>query len=106
MRRGSGRLVEAIIELTAGPGFRSAGLPPLSRAAAVILVGGLRELTAQMVEDGFPVTQMIEPAVAVATALLNGSAVGYYERKRLGESKTFKPRRGNVIDGDLNRPAR
>lgn len=76
LRRGSGRLVEAIIELTAGPGFRSAGLPPLSRAAAVILVGGLRELTAQMVEDGFPVTEMIEPAVAVATALLNGSAIG------------------------------
>lgn len=76
LRQGSGRLAEAIIELTGGPGFRGAGLPPLSRAAAVILVGGLRELTAQMVEDGSPVTEMIEPAVAVATALLNGSADG------------------------------
>lgn len=72
MRRGSGRLAGAIIELTAGPGFRAAGLAPLSPTAAVILVGGLRELTAQTVEDSLPVTGMIEPAVAVATALLAG----------------------------------
>jgi AcrR family transcriptional regulator len=72
MRRGSGRLAGAIAELTAGPGFRAAGLDPLSPTAAVILVGGLRELTAQVVEDGDPVAGMIEPAVAVATALLAG----------------------------------
>ena len=72
MRRGSGRLAEAIVELTTGPGFRDAGLAPLSPTAAVILVGGLRELTAQTVEDGEPVAGMIEPAVAVATALLAG----------------------------------
>lgn len=72
MRRGSGRLAEAIVELTAGPGFRSAGLTPLSPTAAVILVGGLRELTAQTVEDGQPVAGMIEPAVAVSIALLSG----------------------------------
>lgn len=76
LRRGSGRLAAAIVELTSGPGFRGAGVGPLSATAAVILVGGLRELTAQMVEDGSPVTEMIEPAVAVATALLKGSAVG------------------------------
>ena len=72
MRRGSGRLAEAIVELTTGPGFRDAGLAPLSPTAAVILVGGLRELTAQTVEDGEPVAGMIEPAVAVSTALLAG----------------------------------
>lgn len=72
MRRSSGRLAEAIVELTAGPGFSQAGLAPLSVAAAVILVGGLRELTAQTVEDGAPVAGMIDPAVAVATALLAG----------------------------------
>lgn len=72
MRRGSGRLAEAIVELTAGPGFTSAGVAPLSPTAAVILVGGLRELTAQTVEDGRPVTEMIGPAVSVATALLAG----------------------------------
>lgn len=72
MRRGSGRLAEAIVELTAGPGFTAAGLAPLSPTAAVILVGGLRELTAQTVEDGRPVAEMIGSAVSVATALLAG----------------------------------
>ena len=70
MRQGSGRLAAAIIELSAGTGFRDAGIAPLSPTAAVILVGGLRELTAQTVEDGDPVTGMIEPAVAAAIALL------------------------------------
>lgn len=72
MRRGSGRLAEAIVELSSGPGFAAAQVAPLSGPAAVILVGGLRELTAQTVEDGKPVAEMIEPAVAVATALLAG----------------------------------
>lgn len=72
MRRGSGRLAEAIVELTAGPGFSAAGVAPLSPTAAVILVGGLRELTAQTVEDGHPVAEMVGPAVSVATALLAG----------------------------------
>jgi hypothetical protein len=58
-------------ELTNGPRFRDAGLMPLSPSAAIILVGGLNELTAQMVEDGRPLTAMIDPAVAVATALLS-----------------------------------
>ena len=72
MRQGSGRLAAAIVDLTTGPGFREAGIAPLSPTAAVILVGGLRELTAQTVEDGDPVTGMIEPAVAAAIALLGG----------------------------------
>ncbi len=72
MRRGTGRLAEAIVQLSTGPGFRAAGVAPLSSAAAVILVGGLRELTAQTVEDGRPAADMIGPAVAVATALLAG----------------------------------
>ena len=70
MRQGSGRLAAAIVDLTTGPGFREAGIAPLSPTAAVILVGGLRELTAQTVEDGDPVTGMIEPAVAASVALL------------------------------------
>lgn len=70
LRAGFGRLTRAIVELTANPGFRSAGLTPLSGEAAVILVGGLRELTAQTVEDGQPMTQLIEPVVAVVSALL------------------------------------
>lgn len=76
MRQSSGRLAEVIVELTTGPGFRRAGVAPLSMSAAVILVGGLRELTAQTVEDGQPVGGIIEPAVAVATALLAGRGSG------------------------------
>jgi hypothetical protein len=49
-------------------------LAPLSPTAAVILVGGLRELTAQTVEDGGVLAEMTEPAVAAATALLGYQA--------------------------------
>ena len=72
LRRGFSRLTEMIVALTAGPGFSEAGVAPLSPTAAVILVGGLRELTAQIVEDGHPVAGMIEPAVEAATSLLSG----------------------------------
>ena len=70
LRRGFGRLATALTELTAGPGFQRAGVAPLSPAAAVILVGGLRELTAQTVEDGTPPSGIVEPAVAASIALL------------------------------------
>jgi AcrR family transcriptional regulator len=70
LRRGFGRLATMIVDLTTNEGFRTAGLAPISHAAAVILVGGLRELTAQTVEDGKPVTDIIEPALAVSLALL------------------------------------
>ncbi|BBY63797.1 TetR/AcrR family transcriptional regulator [Mycolicibacterium helvum] len=70
LRRGFGRLATMIVELTTNEGFRTAGLAPISHAAAVILVGGLRELTAQTVEDGKPTTDMIEPIIAVSLALL------------------------------------
>lgn len=70
LRRGFGRLVEMIVDLSGNKSFREAGIPPISRAAAVILVGGLRELTAQTMEDGDPVTDIIEPAVAVTVAIL------------------------------------
>lgn len=69
-RRGFGRLAAMIIELSTGPGFRRAGLAPLSPGAAVILVGGLRELTAQTVEDGTPAAGILEPAVSASIALL------------------------------------
>jgi AcrR family transcriptional regulator len=70
LRRGFGRLVAMIVDLSGNKSFREAGIPPISRAAAVILVGGLRELTAQTMEDGDPVTDIIEPAVAVTVAIL------------------------------------
>lgn len=70
LRRGFGRLVAMIVDLTANRGFRDAGIAPVTREAAVILVGGLRELTAQTMEDGHPVSAIIEPAVAASVAML------------------------------------
>jgi AcrR family transcriptional regulator len=74
LRRGFSRLATALTELSAGPGFRRAGIAPLSSAAAVILVGGLRELTAQTVEDGAPASGIVEPAVAASIALLRSGS--------------------------------
>jgi AcrR family transcriptional regulator len=73
LRRGFSRLAELIVALTHSPGFVQAGVRPMSPAAAVILLGGLRELTAQTVEDGGSPAEMIEPAVAAATALVGGA---------------------------------
>lgn len=74
LRRGFGRLAAMIVELSTGPGFEQAGIAPLSPTAAVILVGGLRELTAQTVEDGGPVAGMLEPAVSASIALLRAGS--------------------------------
>ncbi|WP_082135508.1 TetR/AcrR family transcriptional regulator [Mycobacterium sp. EPa45] len=75
LRRGFARLATMIVDLSGNDGFRAAGLPPISHAAAVILVGGLRELTAQTMEDGEPATDIIEPALAVSLALLGPKPV-------------------------------
>jgi len=69
-RHGLAKLTALLIDLTSSPGFRDVGLPPLTRPLAVILVGGLRELTALAVEDGNDVRDIIEPAVRASAALL------------------------------------
>jgi AcrR family transcriptional regulator len=69
-RRGLQLLSSLLIDLSAGPGFQRAQLPPLTAPLAVILLGGLRELTALAVEDGKPVRGIVEPAVDASIALL------------------------------------
>lgn len=69
-RRGLQLLSSLLIDLSASPGFRRAELPPLTAPLAVILLGGLRELTALAVEDGRPVRGIVEPAVDASIALL------------------------------------
>jgi len=69
-RRGLELLSTLLIDLSASPGFRRADLPPLTEPLAVILLGGLRELTALAVEDGRPVRDIVEPAVDASIALL------------------------------------
>ena len=69
-RRGLQLLSNLLIDLSSSPGFRRAKLPPLTAPLAVILVGGLRELTALAVEDGRAVREIVEPAVDASIALL------------------------------------
>jgi AcrR family transcriptional regulator len=63
------RLTDMLVDLSDSPGFRRAQLPPTSRPQALILLGGLRELTALFVEDGRDVRGILEPAVTAATAM-------------------------------------
>jgi AcrR family transcriptional regulator len=63
-------LTDMLVDLTDSPGFRRAQLPPISRPLALILLGGLRELTALFVEDGRDVRGIVEPAITASTAIL------------------------------------
>lgn len=63
-------LTDMLIELSDSPGFRRAELPPLSRPLAVLLLGGLRELTALTVEDGRDLRTIVQPAIAASEAIL------------------------------------
>jgi len=63
-------LTDMLVDLTDSPGFRRAGLTPISRPLALILLGGLRELTALFVEDDRDVQGIVEHAIAAATAIL------------------------------------
>ncbi|HEX7323642.1 MAG TPA: helix-turn-helix domain-containing protein [Mycobacterium sp.] len=69
-RRGLQLINTLLIELSGGPGFRRAGLQPLAPPLAVILVAGLRELTALAVEDGRDIRGIVQPAVDASIALL------------------------------------
>jgi AcrR family transcriptional regulator len=63
-------LTDMVVDLSLSPGFQRAGLTPISRQLALILLGGLRELTALLVEDGQDVRAIVEPAGAAARAIL------------------------------------
>ncbi|GCA97282.1 TetR/AcrR family transcriptional regulator [Mycolicibacterium sp. NCC-Tsukiji] len=63
-------LTDMVVDLTSGSGFERAGIAPISRPVALILLGGLRELTALLVEDGRDVADLTEPAVTAALAML------------------------------------
>jgi AcrR family transcriptional regulator len=67
-------LTDMLVSLTDSPGFRRAELPPISRPLALILLGGLRELTALFVEDSRDVQGIVEPAIAASTAILGPQA--------------------------------
>ncbi len=69
-RQAMEHLTDMLVELSASPGFQRARIAPLSRPLALIVLGGLRELTALFVEDGRDVRGIVEPAITAATAVL------------------------------------
>ena len=69
-RRGIEDLTRMLVELTDSPGFRRAELPPISEPIAVILLGGLRELTAQTVEDKRDMRTIVDAAVTASIAVV------------------------------------
>jgi AcrR family transcriptional regulator len=69
------QLTDMLVDLSDSPGFRRAQLLPVTRPLAVILLGGLRELTALVVEDGRDARAIVEPAVTASLAILGPRAV-------------------------------
>ncbi|MCV7216386.1 TetR/AcrR family transcriptional regulator [Mycobacterium crocinum] len=56
--------------------LRAAGIPMVSRQRAIMLIGGLRELTAVTVESGGRMKDVTDEAVAAAIALLGPNRSG------------------------------
>lgn len=63
-------MTEMLLRLTDNEVFRRAGAGPLTRPLALLLLGGIRELTATIVEDGGDIGDLGAVATAAATALL------------------------------------
>jgi AcrR family transcriptional regulator len=64
------QLTDLLVDLSGSPGFQRAQLSAISRPLAVIVLGGLRELTALFVEDGGSVRGIAEPAITASTAII------------------------------------
>lgn len=67
-------LTDLLIELSGNPGFHRAGLSRLTEPMAIILLGGLRELTALIVEDDRDIHDIYGPAVAASQAILTANS--------------------------------
>lgn len=69
-RRAMDALTGLLIELANSARFREAGAVPMTRPLAIILLGGIRELTAVIVEDSGDIQDLTEVATDAATAIL------------------------------------
>ena len=63
-------MTEMLLRLTDTDVFRASGAGPLTRPLTLLLLGGIRELTARIVEDGGEIRELAEIATSAATALL------------------------------------
>jgi AcrR family transcriptional regulator len=73
-RRGMEGILDMFVDISNNPGFRRAGIAPISHQMAVLLFGGLRELSALTLEDGADVRDIADTAVAGSIAIL-GAAI-------------------------------
>jgi AcrR family transcriptional regulator len=73
-RQNIAELTEMLAVVTNNPGFRRASIPPATPQLSVILLGGLRELTALTVEDDKDVREIVDAAVAASIALVTAGA--------------------------------
>jgi AcrR family transcriptional regulator len=69
-RQAMDSLTELLLRLADNDAFHRAGAGPFTRPAALLLLGGIRELTATIVEDGGDIRDLTEVATAAATAML------------------------------------
>jgi AcrR family transcriptional regulator len=69
-RRALDALTDLLVELANSEQFRRAGTVPMTRPLALILLGGIRELTAVIVEDSGDIHDLTEVAVDAAIAML------------------------------------
>jgi AcrR family transcriptional regulator len=69
-RRAMDALTDLLLQLAGTEQFRRAGTVPMTRPLALILLGGIRELTAAIVEDGGDIHDLTEVTVEAATAIL------------------------------------
>ena len=67
-------MTEMLLRLTDNEVFRKAGAGPLTRPLALLLLGGIRELTATIVEDGGDIRDLSAVVASAATALLAPSS--------------------------------
>ncbi len=72
-------LTDMVVDLTSGSGFQRAGIAPTGRPVALILLGGLRELTALLVEDGRDVAELTEPALTAALSMLGSRSSAQHQ---------------------------
>ena len=75
-RRGMARFTDMLVEITSSPGFRRANLHTVNRPTALILLGGLRELTAHTLEDGEDIHGIAETAVTACVGLVGAGLTG------------------------------
>lgn len=59
-------------QISSTPQVAAAGIEPISRPMAIMIWGGIRELTADSVETRTPLSDIIEPATSACIALLSG----------------------------------